>query len=252
LIFRQLKVSAPTWPLLLLALLSGCAGTQTNEDSGFNSTYDPLEPLNRKVYALNDAFDRVLLKPTATGYKAVTPGIVRRGITNFFDNLATPRSALNNFLQGKPARGFNEIGRFVFNTTLGLGGLIDIAGLGGMQAYEEDFGQTFAVWGLPEGPYLVLPLLGSRSLLETVAFPLDYYAGLERYIKDREARGAILALRIIDIRHRLLAADQFLEESTDPYITFREAYRQNREYEIFDGDPPVEDQYYEFFDEEDF
>lgn len=247
---RQLARLVSTW--VMLALLSGCAGTQTAEDSGVTTAYDPLEPLNRKFYAFNDAFDRALLKPVATGYRNAAPGVVRRGITNFFENLTTPRSALNNFLQGKPARGFNEIGRFIFNTTLGLGGFIDIAELGGMQTYEEDFGQTFAVWGLPDGPYLVLPLLGSRSLLETAAFPLDYYAGLERYIKDREARGAILALRIIDLRHRLLAADQFLEESMDPYITFREAYRQNREYAIYDGDPPVEDEYYEFFDEEDY
>lgn len=245
----RVSISTRTCASLLLAGLAGCASNPAAEESAA-TTYDPLEGMNRGVYAFNMALDKAVLKPVAKGYRAATPGFVRRGVTNFFDNLATPRSAVNNFLQGKPARGFNEIGRFIFNTTLGVGGLFNIAGLGGMETYEEDFSQTLAVWGVPEGPYLVLPLLGARSMLEAASFPLDYYAGLERYIKDKEARGAILALRIIDIRQRLLSADQFLEESADPYITFREAYRQNREYEIYDGDPPVEDEYFEFDEDE--
>lgn len=231
-------------------LLSACAGTSPEVRS--DVPYDPLESFNRRVYAFNTAADHAVLRPVASGYRHAVPAPVRRGVSNFLDNLTTPRSAVNNFLQGKPGRGLSEFGRFLFNTTIGLGGFIDIAALGGMQEYDEDFGQTLAVWGLPEGPYLVLPLLGARSLLETVAYPVDFQSRLERRVEDPDSRVALTVISVIDLRQRLLAADEFLDESNDPYIAFREAYRQNRAYKIYDGDPPVMEDYYEFLDEEDY
>lgn len=237
--------------LLTLGLLSGCASTpESGEQEDATATNDPWESLNRSVYAFNTTLDNTTTRPLAKGYRKVTPTIMRRGVSNFFDNLGTPRSAVNNFLQGKPARGFNEIGRFVFNSTLGIGGLIDVADAGGMETYSEDFSQTLAVWGLPEGPYLMLPLFGPQTTLAAVSLPLDFVSDLRFHIRDTGTRDRLRVLRIVDLRASLLPADALLEESSDPYITLRESYLQNREYEIYDGDPPIEDDYYEFFDED--
>lgn len=244
------RIRAAALLLVAACAMTGCAANGQSTDASPATSHDPWEPMNRKVFSFNMAVDKATLKPLAKGYQKVVPTFARRGITNFFDNLLTPRSAINNFLQGKPARGFNEIGRFIFNSTLGIGGLVDVADLGGMQRYEEDFSQTFAVWGLAEGPFVMLPLIGGRSMLETVALPLDFVSDLRRHIDDTAVRESLLALQLISLRATLLPADRFLEESNDPYITFREAYRQNREYAIFDGNPPLEDDYYEFTDDE--
>jgi len=205
--------------------------------------------MNRKLAVLNVALDTVSTKPIAKGYRIVVPRMARRGISNVFDNFTTPRSAINNFLQGKPGRGFNELGRFLFNSTIGVGGIFNIATLGGMERYDEDFSQTFAVWGIPAGPYIMLPIFGPHTLLDAVALPLDFYSDLHIHIDDVRLRNQLFGLRLIDQRQRLLAAGKLLDDSQDPYITLRESYLQNREYKIYDGEPPLED-FYEFFDEE--
>ena len=232
--------------LFALLLLAACAATPETGDALSAGRNDRFESVNRAIFRFNDSVDAVSTEPLARGYRKVAPQFVRRGISNFFDNLVTPRSAVANFLQGQPGQGFNEAGRFFFNSTLGLGGLIDIAELGGMPTYEEDFSQTLAAWGLPDGPYLVLPFLGPSTVLDAIAMPLDYVTDLRRHIPDAGTRDRLLMLSIIDTRYRLLAADALLEDANDPYITLREAFRQNREYEIHDGDPPLQDEYFEF------
>jgi phospholipid-binding lipoprotein MlaA len=243
---------APLLALLILVVgpLSGCSSTPAADGAPESASYDPWEPMNRGLYRMNVAVDKATLRPLAKGYRAVTPNIAEHGISNFFDNLTTPGSALNNFLQGKPARGFSEFGRFLFNSTLGVGGLFDVAGAGGMDRYDETFSQTFAVWGVPEGPYLMLPFLGPHSLLDAAALPFDYYTDFQAHYDNASVRDKLAVLRLVSVRARLLSADGFLDESNDPYIAFREAYRQNREYQIYDGDPPVDDDYYEFMDGE--
>lgn len=236
--------------LLIAGQLAACATSEENSDAATSAAYDPWEPMNRKLYSINVAIDKVSLRPLAKGYRAITPGFARRGVSNFFDNLTAPRSALNNFLQGKPARGFSELGRFVFNSTLGVGGLFDIAGMGGMSRYDENFSQTFAVWGLPEGPFVMLPILGPHTVLDAVSIPFDFYSDLQSHYDNSSVRSKLYGLRLIDARQRLLPADKLIDESNDPYIVFREAYLQNREYVIYDGDPPNEDDYYEFTDDE--
>jgi phospholipid-binding lipoprotein MlaA len=232
---------------ITLLLISGCATTQG--DSG-GVDYDPLEPMNRKVHSFNMALDKVALRPLAKGYKKVVPSPIRRGITNFFSNLTTPRSALNNFLQGKPKQGFNELGRFLFNSTLGLGGLIDIASAGGMERYDENFAQTLSVWGVPDGPYIVLPLWGPNMVSDVFALPVDYYSDIWTYYDNSSVRSKVWGLRLVDLRHRLLSIDSMLDESSDPYVTVRESYMQNRDFRIYDGDPPEEEIYEdELFDE---
>jgi phospholipid-binding lipoprotein MlaA len=207
--------------------------------------------MNRPLYGAHTAIDNVTMKPLAKGYRKIMPGPVRKGVSNFFRNLTTPRSMVNNFLQGKPRQGFSEFGRFLFNSTLGIGGLIDIASMGGMEEYREDFGQTAAVWGIPNGPYVMIPILGPQTLRDAILLPVDIIVDPLYQYENSSVRDKLYLVRLIDLRYRLLTADRFLEDSKDPYVTMRESYLQNREYEIYDGDPPEDDDFFDEFLEED-
>lgn len=231
-------------PLVAAVVVSGCASQATLSCA----PHDPWEATNRGLYQVSDAFDRVLLRPVAVGYRAITPSFVRQGVTNFSKNLTTPRSAINNFLQGKPGRGFTDLGRFLFNSTFGLGGLLDVATDSGMEEYDEDFGQTLAAWGMPDGPYVYLPILGPRTLRDAIVLPLDILADPLIHYENSSVRDRVYALRAINLRQRLFVADTLIEDSQDPYLSIREAYLQNRLYDIHDGDPPVEEDFYEDFD----
>ena len=178
------------------------------------------------------------------------PGPVRKGVSNFFRNLTTPRSVINNLLQGKPKQGFSEVARLLFNSTLGLGGFIDIASMGGMEEYREDFGQTAAVWGIPDGPFVMLPILGPQTLRDAILMPLNIIADPLYQYDNSSVRDKLYIVRVIDIRYQFLTADKFLEDSKDRYITTRESYLQNREYEIYDGNPPEDDDFFDEFLEE--
>lgn len=248
--------------LLFLSLVLGTAGCASHDPADENSTYveyDPMEPLNRKIHAFNMTVDRAVMRPVARGYRKVVPGPVRRSVTNFFSNLRTPGSALNNFLQGKPKRGFSELGRFLFNSTLGIGGFFDVAGASGLERYDENFAETLSVWGVPDGPYVVVPFWGPNMLSDVAALPVDYYSDVWTHYDNTSVRDKVWGVRLIDLRYRVLAADAILEDSQDTYVTVREAFRQNRRFRVYDGDPPVEEEenYYEdelfdeFFDEED-
>jgi phospholipid-binding lipoprotein MlaA len=175
---------------------------------------------------------------------------VRKGVTNFFRNLGKPASALNNVLQGKPANGFSELVRFLVNSTIGIGGLIDVATASGMDDFPEDFGQTAAVWGVSDGPYVMLPLLGPKTLRDAVFLPLDIVADPLFHYNNSSVRDPLYGLRLIDLRYRLMAIEKLLDDSKDAYVTVRESYLQNREFEIYDGEPPEDDFFDEFFDEE--
>jgi phospholipid-binding lipoprotein MlaA len=251
---ETMRTRHPIVLLLALALLASLGGCASHDPADENSTYveyDPLEPMNRKIHAFNTALDRAFLRPVARGYRKVVPSPVRRSITNFFSNLTTPRSALNNFLQGKPGRGFNELGRFLFNSTLGIGGLFDVAGAAGMERYDEEFGETLSVWGVPEGPYIVLPFWGPNMASDAFALPVNYYSDLWTHYDNTSVRDKVWGVRFIDLRYRLLSADVILEESQDPYVTVREAFRQNRSFRVFDGNPPTDEEE-EFYDDEMF
>lgn len=250
------NVAAAGLLVALTAFLAGCASTPPGEEdeAPARAEYDPFEPFNRSMYAFNDAVDRVTLKPISRVYKAVIPEFARRGVTNFSRNLFTPRSAINNFLQGKPGPGFKDFGRFIVNSTLGFGGLIDVATAQGMPVYDEDFGQTLAVWGIPEGPYLFIPILGPNTLLDAASIPVDIATDPLYHYDNSSARDRIYVLRLIDLRARLLTAEALLEDSKDPYLTLRESYLQNRRFQVFDGNPPSteeeDDLFEEFFEEE--
>lgn len=230
-----------------LLLIAGC--TSTNPETRVD--YDPWEPINRTVHEFNDIGDRYVLKPIAKGYDYVLPEFVKTGVTNFSRNLTAPGSALNNILQGKPRAGLSELTRFMFNSTLGIGGLIDIASMGGLERQPEDFGQTFAVWGVPDGPYVVVPFLGPRTLRHAVAIPLNLWADPLWHYENRNVRNQLEFLRLVNARARLLTTlDTLLEDSRDPYVTIRESYLQNRRYEVYDGDPPIDDDFYDDFEDD--
>lgn len=232
-----------------LAVVGGCASIPKEQ----RKEYDPWEPLNRPLYQFNTGIDKVTLKPLAKGYDKILPQFVRTGVNNFARNLVTPRSSLNNFLQGKPRRGFSEFGRFVFNSVVGVGGLFDVATKAGIEAYPEDFGQTAAVWGVPSGPYVMLPFLGPQTLRDALMLPLDIVADPLYHYDNSSVRDKLYVLRLIELRSRLLTAEKLLEESKDKYVTTRESYLQNREYQIYDGNPPEDDEFFdEFLDEEDY
>ena len=227
-----------------LLLVAGCASAPPE---------DPLEPFNRSMFSFNEKLDNAVLKPVAKGYVTVTPAPVRTWVSNFFGNLQDPWIGINNLLQGKPAAALNDIMRFVFNTTLGIGGLLDIASEAGMPKHDEDFGQTLGVWGVKEGPFVVLPLFGPRTLRDAAAMPLDMAAQSpwslpygNPIVHDEKARYGLSGLKMIDARARLLGVERTLDEGTlDKYRYARDFYLQQRRFKVHDGNLPLE---YEDFD----
>lgn len=223
---------------VLSTLLCACAASSSN---------DPWEPANRGAYAVNRGLDRVSLKPAARAYRKVLPVFMRRGVGNFFANLRTPLTIVNQVLQGKGRLALSDTGRFLLNSTAGVGGLFDPAAGLGLDAHKEDFGQTLAVWGVPDGPFVMVPLFGPKNLRDAITTPLDVFAHPLIHYDNTSARDKLLGLEAVNVRARLLAGEALIEDSTDPYISIRDAYRQNRQFLIHDGDPP--DDYYEMFDE---
>ena len=221
--------------LFSLALLGGCASTKNPRD--------PLEPLNRAVYQLNDGLDKVLLKPVATVYKTVLPQFVRTGVTNFYNNLYDVLTALNNLLQGKVGDAVSDIGRIAVNTTVGLAGFIDVATEVGLEKHKEDFGQTLGRWGINSGPYLQIPFFGPSSFRDGVGSAVDFKLDPIRLIwrNHMRTRNSVWALYIINLRANLLDSTKILDEAAlDPYEFQRDAYLQRRRNLVYDGNPPPE------------
>jgi phospholipid-binding lipoprotein MlaA len=218
------------------ALLVGCAsGPQARKE-------DPLEPWNRQVFRFNDAVDRAVLKPVATTYQTVTPRPIRNGVRNFFSNLKDGWSVVNNALQLKGQNAADSLSRFGINTFLGLGGVFDIASELGIERHTKDFGHTLGYWGVPAGPYLVLPLLGPSTLRDTAALPIDSTGNLVNQLPEESARNALLVVRVVDTRANLLRARAMLEEvALDEYAFARDSYLQYRRNAIYDGNPPDQD-----------
>ena len=235
--------------LPLSLLLSACA---TLPEGTERSEKDPWERYNRAMHGFNDAVDRAVLRPVAKGYRAITPDPVEQGISNFFENLAYPLVIVNQFLQGDFREGFSDTGRFLFNTVYGLGGIFDPATGVGLEQHNEDFGQTLGVWGIPNGPYLVLPLLGPSTVRDTVGTYADSQEDLMWELFEEPDRYYLLGLRIVDVRAQLLDFDSQLSSTYDPYTFMRDAVLQRREYLVHDGNPPqanYDDLYDDLYDE---
>jgi phospholipid-binding lipoprotein MlaA len=204
-------------------LLAGCAAAPVADPR------DPFESFNRGVTRLNRGVDQVALQPAARAYEAGLPGVLRTGVSHFFGNLGEPWSAANSMLQLKVGDAAQDVMRFAVNTFFGLGGLLDIATDLGIERHRQDFGTTLAHWGVPPGPYLVLPILGPSSLRDTLALPADLVGDPLRYVAPVIDRNALLAGRTVDARARALGLDPVLDSALDRYTFMRDAYFQHRE-----------------------
>jgi phospholipid-binding lipoprotein MlaA len=232
--------------IAVLLISTGCAATP-----GRTRNDDPWQGMNRGIYKFNDTADRIALKPVAKGYRKITPRWVRTGVGNFFANLSYPATIMNQFLQGKPRMGFRDAGRFLMNTTIGVGGLLDVATPVGLTANDEDFGQTLAVWGVGSGPYVTLPLFGPSSVRDAPSRFFDYVLGPLVYIDvPWEWEWGMRGLDIVHSRSELLPLDATLQNAFDPYAFMRDAWAQQREFQIYDGNPPPETLEEDFSDDE--
>lgn len=222
-----------------LALAAGCASVPPGAATAINPV-DPWERWNRKVFAFNEALDEAVLKPVAQAYRDHVPQLVRTGVSNFFGNLGDVWSAANHFLQGKVGTGFEMGMRVLSNTLFGLGGILDPATELRLPRRSEDLGQTLGVWGVPAGPYIVLPVFGPSSLRDTAALPFDRYAGSTSPYFDVNV-WATSSLQLVNVRAELLATTQLLSDvSLDKYSFLRDAYFARRIDQIYDGAPPLE------------
>jgi len=199
---------------------------------------DPWENFNRKMYRFNDDFDRTILKPAAETITETMPEPVNQGVTNFFGNLDDVGTGINNLLQGKFVDALSDTGRVVVNSTLGVGGLFDVASRMHLEKHYEDFGQTLGRWGVEPGPYLVLPFLGPASVRDRVGFTVDALFDLSTYYIDEDGvRWVLLGAGILEDRAALLDATDLLETAAlDPYAFQRDAYLQKREFDVNDGE----------------
>lgn len=234
--------------LFSLGLLQACATVEGPGDPN-----DPFESYNRTMYQFNDSVDRYVLKPVAQGYDKVTPAPVQKGISNFFSNLDDVLVVVNDLLQLKLTQFASDTGRLIINSTLGLFGLIDWASDMGLEKHNEDFGQTLGYWGVPSGPYFVLPFLGPSTIRDSGGLYVDseYFDPMYRELHEefpppeREDRGAVWGMTIVkavDTRAKLLKAESIMDEAAlDPYVFLREAYLQRRKHLVYDGNPPKEE-----------
>jgi phospholipid-binding lipoprotein MlaA len=203
------------------------------------NTADPFEGFNRGVFAVNESIDKAVLVPVAKGYQKVVPQPIRTAVGNFFGNFGDAWSAVNHFLQGKPASGLDMTLRVATNTVFGIGGLLDIATEAGLERQEEDFGQTLGKWGFGAGPYLVIPLLGPSSVRDASALPLDRGVSPALAFKEDADRFGIVTLNFVDTRARYLSAGRLIDEvALDRYSFLRDAYLTRRRSQVYDGEPP--------------
>ena len=194
---------------------------------------DPFEDLNRDIFIFNEKLDEKLLKPAALTYRKVTPQIARTGVTNFFNNLEEIDTTINQVLQGEIKYAFNDAGRFVINSTIGLFGLIDVASKMGLEKHEEDFGQTLGVWGFDSGPYIMIPFLGPSNPRDLLSRPISSFLSGTFAMEDNDVKLTLVGIDALETRERLLDAETLI--IGDKYIFVKDAYIQSREYEINNG-----------------
>ncbi len=235
---NQMKSFCKGLLLLLTVLLTACASIQQTERV---AKVDPFERVNRAVFSFNETADEYVIKPVAEAYRFVLPEFVRTGVTNFFSNINDVLIAANNLLQGKPSNAASDIGRFLVNSTIGILGLFDVATDMGLDKNREDFGQTLGVWGVADGPYMVLPFFGASNARDTVGLVVDIETDfmLNTNKLDSDEKLAVNGLRVVNRRADLLDAGQLLEDAAfDKYSFVRDGYIQRRRSQIYDGEPP--------------
>jgi phospholipid-binding lipoprotein MlaA len=218
--------------MVVALALSACVTLPPNAP---RSPQDPWESWNRGVYRVNDKLDRAVAKPLARTYVRVLPQPIRTGVRNFFDNLSTTTVMINDALQGKFRASANDLGRFLLNSTLGLGGILDPATPAGLAKNNEDFGQTLGHWGVRPGPFIELPLLGPSDLRDGPARLVDAYTNPHQYIRNTGIKWGLYGLYLVDARAGLLPLDETIQQAFDPYAFVRDAYLSRRAYLVSDG-----------------
>jgi len=217
--------------LFAASVLGGCAAAPSRDD--------PFEPMNRASYAVHEVVDGYVVKPVAQAYVDYAPKVVQTGIRNFFGNIDDFFSFINDMLQNKPDKAGNDLGRVIANTGFGLLGLIDIASDAGIPKGNEDFGQTFGYWGIPQGPYLFIPVLGTTTVRDGSGWIIRAYTTPIGYIPDVPTRNILWGIGLLDARASALQAESLVDQaSLDRYTFIRRAYLQRREYLVHDGAPP--------------
>jgi len=239
-------------PRLPIALLAACmllAGCSTVPPESTTQTKDPWEKMNRAIYAFNDKLDKDVARPVATAYVRAVPAPARNRFHDFISNLSEPIVIINDALQGKFKQALQDTGRLVVNTTVGLVGFFDPASSIGLSHHDEDLGQTLAHWGVPSGPYLVLPVLGPSTVRDTGSLYVDVTADPLYDDMAPRYRNAATILNGIDTRAGLMQANATIDSAYDPYTFVRDAYIQNRRYKIYDGNPPMQNTDYDDYDD---
>ena len=223
--------------IVILPLIFSLSSCSMNQDRDVVPKKDKWEKMNRKIFRFNKKLDKAIIKPVSKGYQKITPDIMEKGISNFFSNLGDIKNAFNNLLQFKLVDAGSDMTRFAFNSTFGLAGVIDVASGLQMEKHHEDFGQTLAKWGVKPGPYYVMPIFGPSTLRDSYAFWVDSAASPIAYADHRTE---LTILKGIDTRTKLFATEKILEEvTTDEYALVRDAWLQDREYKIKDGNIDV-------------
>lgn len=235
----------PRIGLLLLAILmlAGCASQPAKLTK---PEEDPWEASNRKVYGFNTAVDKAILKPIAKGYDVIMPDAPQRGVRNFFRNLQWPITFVNLLLQGRVEDSLVSTGRFLLNSTLGLAGFFDVATKSGIEEFDEDFGQTLATWGWKESRYLMVPFIGPATIRDLssegiASYSVGSFLSPTTYMIREHNNYAPFIIDLISLRASFLPYDKDIQDAADPYAFVRDAYLQNREFEIYNGEPPAPD-----------
>jgi len=212
---------------MLAAVLQGCTGVSASSENP-----DPLEPVNRAIYSFNDTADKYIARPVARGYNAILPQPVRNSVSHFFDHWTYPVTIFNGLLQGKFEQGVEDSVRFVVNSTFGVGGLFDPATAGGLTENQEDFGLTLASWGVPQGPYVVLPVLGPYTARSGIGILANVQLNPLLQMENSSWRAKLAILWFIETRAAFVGPDEVVQDAYDPYIFVRDAYLQNRQFLI--------------------
>ena len=223
--------------IFLLIFLSGC----TYQNELINDPIDPLENRNRSIYTFNENLDEAILEPAADGYDYITPNFLQKGFNNFFDNINYPVTIINQLLQGNIGKSLQDTLRFTINTTIGVFGLFDPASSMGLPEHDEDFGQTLAVWGVKEGPYLMLPFFGPKTLRSLTGDLTDVFFNPILNIDDTNLKIKTNLISILQDRSDLSTLEEELDNSFDPYQYIKDSYIQNRKYKIYNGNITEDD-----------
>jgi phospholipid-binding lipoprotein MlaA len=215
-------------------LLSACAAAPNKDD--------PFEPWNRAMYQVHEAVDGAVIKPVAQAYVAYAPEPIRTGVSNFFGNIDDLFTGINNVLEGRANQAGDDFGRVLLNTTMGFGGILDLASMVGIPKDKKDFGITFGKWGIPQGPYLFVPLFGPTTVRDGTGVLVRYFIGPVGYIDNIPLRNSLYGLGYLDLRAQALSAESVLDTAAlDKYRFLRNAYLKNRRYQVYDGKPPPEE-----------